>query len=724
MRYSRLLLLPFAFLLMQNSLFGQGVTTVTITPEILQQHVKRFGINIGSRNRWGGAQFLKNLIDNPGFESGVMGMVALGANGSSATMFRQAYWNTDWGGQGEGFWDNADYEIVWGNAKGRSGMVNRFYHDNGAYVFDLGESDVVPGENDVMFVRTEVPGINGNLALADPEQARPGSLGTQSLRLASDETDQWNFYMDSYWRDGDRSIGKMLPVKGGWHCDVWAKGEQGGETARIRFFRENEASFLDEEITLTDEWQHFEWMFDVADGTDPVREYSGSEYRPILGFRLQATDGTVWFDDVVLERADQENPTVFTDLFVQRLRELNPGIVRNWSTQLGATLETELSEVWGRKTNGYKPGGSASAWGYSLHEFLELTQELNKYSEMRVNTESEPWYVIPPTFSSEDLQGLIEYLAAPAIPENPWAMRRAELGQQQPWTKVFRKIHLEFGNELWGSAEANDPFQGASLRGGVRLGNVASDRFTILRSSKFYQPNRWSFNFIIGGQAGFAGRQQEIEANATAHHEVALAPYFGVLNTWENDEEIFQPLFAHPTWQTGTDGRVQESYGYLQNGGNGTGLGVYEINFHTTGGSAPIDVRNDFLTSAAGGLALPLAMLTYQRDVGAINQCAFTSLGYSFRMRNGEYARVWGMLRDLYATGRKRPTWLGLELANKAIWQLGDISDEMITSVRVQKTGKRPFWLENDRNGISGEVEVDAVQAFAFTSLYNFGCNV
>ena len=65
------------------------------------------------------------------------------------------------------------------------------------------------------------------------------------------------------------------------------------------------------------------------------------------------------------------------------------------------------------------------------------------------------------------------------------------------------------------------------------------------------------------------------------------------------------------------------------------------------------------------GLALPLHHLAYLKAYGARDQCAFSSLGYSFRMQNGEYARVWGLLRDLYATGRKRPTWLGLELVNR-----------------------------------------------------------
>ena len=97
----------------------------------------------------------------------------------------------------------------------------------------------------------------------------------------------------------------------------------------------------------------------------------------------------------------------------------------------------------------------ASQWGYSLHEFLELCQEVG----------AEPWYVVPPTFSAADVLGLVEYLAAPADPAHPWAERRAALGQAAPWTTVFPSLHLEYGNELWGAASGSDPFFGASLLG-------------------------------------------------------------------------------------------------------------------------------------------------------------------------------------------------------------------------------------------------------------------
>jgi hypothetical protein len=116
-------------------------------------------------------------------------------------------------------------------------------------------------------------------------------------------------------------------------------------------------------------------------------------------------------------------------------------------------------------------------------------------------------------------------------------------------------------------------------------------------------------------------------------------------------------------------------------------------------------VRNDFVTGQAGGVALPLYMLTYMREMGITSQTAYSALQFAYRMDNGDYVRLWGMLRDLEATGRKRPTWLGVELVNRAI-----MGDMMVTT----HSGANPSWLQPPINGIDQEIEVPFVQSFAF----------
>jgi hypothetical protein len=378
---------------------------------------------------------------------------------------------------------------------------------------------------------------------------------------------------------------------------------------------------------------------------------------------------------------------------VEKLKELRPGVIRNWSSQLGDTLGNQLAPEWERKMVGFSPKSRAgNRFCFSLHEFLELCREVG----------AEPWYVIPPSFSRTDLAGLMDYLAAPDDGSRRHAKQRATLGQTAPWTEVFPQIHLEFGNEMWGSAAGNDPFFGASALGGERLGRIAADRFALLAANRYYDSSK--FDFIIGGQASFPGRQGEIEDASEMHQTIALAPYFGGLERFKSDEEIFYPLFAAAVEDV-TTGRIRASADEIERRGRSTRLAVYEINFHTTEGDLPSDVRNDFVTGAGGALALPLHMLLYLKEFEMRDQCAFTTLQFSFNIGGGKFVRLWGMLRDITATGRKRPTWLGVELANRAIQ--GNL-------VEVKMEGSSPTSRRRAADGGESTVESPLIHCFGF----------
>ncbi|MGB5075787.1 MAG: hypothetical protein WBQ23_16775, partial [Bacteroidota bacterium] len=685
------------FAVLAATAFSQ--TVVTITDSVLQPEVRRLGLNVGSRSQWGAAQHIKQLIDNPGFEAGDFASVILIDDGATANSVPMANWDVAWNndqygiGWPEGFWDGAEYEIVWGNAKGRIGHVTSHRHAGGRNVFDLDGTGVAPERMSVILLRRSLPGLGGITAVVDSTTIRPGSPGRQSMKLTAGGF-SFRFYMDSYWRDGDRTAGKLLLINGEYYFSIWAKAARVGEQLRVRFFREGEGSFLDESIPLTTQWQRIERSFTVPEGADKLGPYTDAEYHPILAFQLDAvgSGAEVWVDDADLHAVGEQTPGVFTDSYVDRMTELQPGVLRFWGAQLGASFESQIAVPGNRRTNGYSPQRrTADSYPYSLHEFLELCHHIG----------ADPWYVMPPTFSPDEIAALVEYLAAPADDAHPWAKQREEQGVSLPWTQIFKRIHIEFGNEMWGSGGGGDPFMGESVNGGVRLGSIANDRFTIMRAAPYFDAN--VIKLVIGGQAGYAGRQREIQQNSSAHDAVALAPYFGTLDTWANDEEIYRPLFAMPFQEVAT-GRMRESRGYLDEGQK-TDMSIYEINFHTTSGNAPIGIRNDFLTGMGGAIALPLSMLLYQRDLGAIDQCAFSSLQYSFRLGSGEYARLWGMLRDVEATGRKRPTWLGVETVNKVIGG---------QQLRTAQSGDTPVWTQPAINGIDAPITVEEVQSFAF----------
>lgn len=691
-------------------------TVISVEDTVVRDNVMRLGINLGSRSQWGASVcLLKNLIPNPGFEAAEMGQVILSTDSSTATEFQQDFWdnNTNGIGQPEGFWDGASYDIVYGPADGNSGAIQQFHFTaEGAAerpTFQLDKSVPVPNEHDALIVRkrfscSELASFgsgtggmsrSGNISY-DTGDTRPGSPGEQCIVLGADA--ELKHYMDSAYRDGDQSSGKLLIVVGDWRVSFWAKPENAGDRVRVRFFREaGEATFIDETVTLSTGWQEVVRDFTVAPGEDPDREYDAAEYHPIVGFWIQTSGlentGSVRLDDVYLGRRDETNPTVFSDNVVNRLREYNPGVLRAWGGQLGASLEEETDPMFGRRCRGYRIGSkSPTGFTYSLPEFLELCAEVG----------AQPWYVMPPSMSGQEFRDLVDFLAGPT--GTVYGAKRASLGRSAPWTDAFDRILLEFGNELWGGGDPGDPFGGASLRGGVRLGHVADKRFAAMRSNPNFSSK---LRLVIGGQAGYPGRQSEIETNSDSHDITALAPYYyGSFSNYADYEDIYGPLYAMPL-EKATVGNTSQCVDNIVAGGNGTVPAIYEINFHTTGVEPTESVRNETVTGIGGGLSLALFMLTYIRELGIREQCAFSLLQYSFTYDWGpaKYVRLWGMLRDTERVATKRPTWLSCELANRVIYF------NMITTTH---SGDDPTWLQPAVNGLSAETEAPYIQSFAF----------
>lgn len=706
-----------------NNLPGQNdrnakaltVTYISVRDTVVLPGAKRLGMNLGARDIYGSSQMMKNIIPNPGFESGEYGTIFHTSGDSTGTVFNQEFWDTEWNvdnwgiGQPIGFWDGGTYEVMFGASKGRTGEIAHFNHTaDRRYSFEMADDGVEPAYLDVVSARKVLPGISSypdmDTDAVDTTSVRPGSPGTQSY-IVRPQAESWqpsySLYMDSFWRDSDLDSTKMQIVEGEWHLSFWARGSSNTSQIRVEFRREGEGTFFNETCQLNTSWKFFEFNKVIPVGLDKRKDYTRDEYHPLLVLKVYSLTGdNAWLDDIELNKK-QTNPTAFNDALVSKLKELQPGVLRDWGNQLGSSLDNQLAEPFARKTLGWRPHHrNAGDFSYSLHEFLELCKEVG----------TEPWYVIPPIWTREEMLNLTEYLFAPADGSHPYADYRKYLGQTEPWSTVFSTIHLEWGNEMWGAGSGSDPFFGASALGGERLASMAHERFGFMKEGQYFDGSK--INFIIGGQVGWPGRQEEIENFSTNHNTVAVAPYFGSLSTsWNNDDEIFAPLLAKPFYEC-AQGNMRHSKNYLNDGGNGTNMSIYEINFHTTGGDVPLDIRNDFVTSHAGGVAMPLFMLEYMKQFSAREQCAFQALQFSFNRGNGEQVRIWGCLRDLNLTGRKRPTWLGMEVANKAI------KGDMIQTVH---SGIKSNWTQPALNSIYAPTTVDHLQSYAFKDGSSYG---
>lgn len=681
-----------------------GATVVTVSDTVKMPNAKRLGINIGSYDQYGAGQYLRNLIPNPGFEAGEVAMLFLVGSDSNATRLKPNGWNGFWNHHPNGFWNGAQYEIISGPARGKIGTVSRYAFEGGNYTFYVNGNSIQPNVKDAVIVRQQVPGYNTETPTGfesvETTERRPGSPGLQSLRIKSSGWEPgFAVPFDSFARDADSSAGKLNIVEGVWQFEVWVKPTTANQSVEVKFLRHREAIFFHEVFELQPGWQKIERKFRVEPGTDePI--FSGKVNPLAFELRVASENGDILIDDAELARIDNRYPTAFSDHFVELLRDLQPGVIRNWGHQYGSTLDNQLAVPWARKTNDFRPNPLnidrfPVKFHYSLHEFLELAKVLN----------TEAYYVVPPTWTAGELQNLIAYLSAPAG-SHPYANKRVELGQHAPWTSVLPQIHLEFGNEMWGGNTSGDPFAGGTFWDGYHLGEIASSRLGIMRNSPYF--NAGKTTLVLGGQAGFPERQLEIESSSATHDAIAVAPYYAShINTYGSGQQFLMSLLARPTQQVAEHGKMAKSSNYVTSQGRSTELSVYEISSHLTHGNMPTFERNRLVAGFPMGLLMPLHMLNYQAELGVRTQAAFTALQYSWEMpgKYKERVKLWGLLRDSEATQRKRPAWLGMEIVNKAIG-----GNFLVT----EQSGANPTWTQHPLNEIEQTIEVEYIDSFAF----------
>jgi alpha-L-arabinofuranosidase len=312
-----------------------------------------------------------------------------------------------------------------------------------------------------------------------------------------------------------------------------------------------------------------------------------------------------------------------------------------------------------------------------IPEFLELCREVG----------AEPWIVAPTAMSEREAGVLAEYLAGGAGTKG--GALRAAAGRKEPWTRAFGTIHVELGNETW-----NGIFQGETLEDAGAYGRRAERVFEAFRKAAGTDAGR--FDLAVGAFTVAPGRNGELLGAAREANSLAIAPYLmHSVTKWGNDDELYGPLLAEPE-EMEREGVVAQT----KASAGGRQLAVYEVNLHTTEGSAPKDVLDRFTPSAAAGVAVTGHMLRMMREDGVRDEMLFALPQYDFRRGDGTAVKLWGSVVEM--GGRARPQLLAEELANRAV--RGDM-------VRVEVTGENPVHDVTDGNDgvrIKGVHEIDA----------------
>ena len=637
-----------------------GVTHLHVTRQILLRGVTRLGINLGEQTYYDSGQMMRNLLyRNPGFEGMAYRSIlhCLAAGPSNCTDTRHSLtWPA-------GFWDGASFEVLDGAAAERTGKVKASGPSAGGYGLTLYGTWPAIGVGDWLAVSKAFPGdpasgwwptLKGGAQLgAERSDLSPETQGHQALRIDATGPDA-SAELKSYF---DTTVGfTFVRLRGRYRLSFRAKRLSSATMlhAHVKRIVNGRLDYLEQDFPLTQGWANYEAEFTANDGAGPVRPVEA-------GFSVAG--GSLLLDDVDLEQigGDATNQTAFRDEVLETLRELNPGVLRLMSAhgQLGSTVGNLLAVPMARQRSGF------SVWMTTMEdipvgipEFLELCREVG----------AEPWIVAPTGMSRDEARELAEYLFGG--PATQGGALRATEGRRKPWTQAFRTIHIELGNETW-----NGIFQGETMDDPAAYGRRANEIFKALRAAAGADAGK--FDLVMGGQAVNPGRNGEELAAAPAANTLATAPYLmHSITRWGSDDELYGPLMAQPE-QMSREGIVQAN----QATATGRQLAVYEVNLHTTEGTAPQGVLDRITPSAAAGVAVAGHMLRMMRDHGVRDEMLFSLPQFRFKRADGTLVRLWGSVVQMGSEGRARPKLLAEMLANRAI--AGNL-------VKVELTGDDP----------------------------------
>jgi len=659
---------------------GSGVTHMRITNQVLLPGVTRLGINLGEQNYYDSGQMVRNLLyRNPGFEGmSYRSIVHCFSGGpSQCTDSRHIFaWPAN-------FWDGARFEVLDGSAAGRKGVVRTSGPNGPGYSFALEGAGPAIGTGDWLAVSKDFPGdpaagwwpaVKGGARIeAERRDLSPETPGRQAIRLEASGSGQ-SIDLKSYF---DSTEGyTFLRLRGRHRLSFRAKALSGARTLHVHVKRivNGKADYLEQDVALTPAWANYRAEFVASEGATPTGPVE-------VGFTTAG--GSLLLDDVDLEQVDGDktNQTAFRDEVVQSLRELRPGLLRLMSShaQLGSTVDNLLAPPLARQRPGF------STWLTTMEdipvgipEFLELCEEVG----------AEPWIVMPTATSKEGARKLAEYLAGSAATAGGAA--RIAAGRRAPWTRAFHTLHIELGNETW-----NGIFAGETIEDPAAYGRRANLMFAAFRAAAGADTGQ--FDLVVGGQAANPGRSGEVLAAASTANTLAIAPYLmDSVSRWSNDDELYGPLMAQPE-QMSRDGIVRSAHSVA----GGRQLAVYEVNLHSTEGSAPQAVLDKLTPSSAAGVAVAGHMLRMMRDHGARDQMIFSLPQFRFKRADGTSVRLWGSVVEMGRTGRARPVFLTASLANRVI--RGNL-------MRVEMSGEQPVHDQPDGNDgvrLKGVHEVD-----------------
>jgi hypothetical protein len=686
-----LLSIGVAFAGSASSLAQTTATNIQVTSAAQQSSVKRLGINLGDQTYWDSGQLMKNLVfRNPGFEAEKYRSIMI-CNTVTANTCTD---DNQWSPQATGFWTGATYSLLSGKSVGASGTIVSSTKNptscSGCGQIMQFDQNVNPVVGDYFVVTQSFPGSGdagwwdnisgGGTISTETTDLSPNTPGKQAVLISATAPGQ-SATLTQYF-DNEAGL-SFIQLNGAFEVTFRAKGAGGNNKLSVsvaRLMPSGAVTYLNQSLTLTNAWQDYTLIF-TANETGSA---SGT-VQLVFG----AKGSSVELDDVSLNQTNSSasNPTVFRDEVVNTLKELNPGTIRMMAAgaALGSDIPNQLQAPFARYREGYSTGSTNQAViAYGIHEFLQLCQTVG----------ADPWITIPTATTTTEMTDFIQYLTGAG--SDQWSALRIARGQSQPWTTVFNKIHIEFGNETW-----NGSFRGESMNYNA-YPQLANKIFGAARQTAGYKAS--SFDLVLDGFVSSPGYNGVLLKTSTQHDSIDIAPYLLVNANNEAQATLFGALFAEPELFESASGVVGQDMAQAVTAPTPTYMNVYETNLGMMGGTITQAQLNSLTPSVGAGLAHTDHMLQMMR-VGVRYQNAFSLPQFDFKRNDGSLVRMWGSVVDMGTTNRRRPQFLTEALANSVI---GGV---MLQTVH---TGANPTWnqpLSSDNVVLNG---AHYLQSFAF----------
>jgi Chitobiase/beta-hexosaminidase C-terminal domain len=698
-------LLLAAFFMAFSSVPTSAQTLTLNDGAIVRSDTNRVGLNIGAIDYWDQGQILKNLIgsSNPGMEPLTQQQIWAVKEAGTTTSFTVP---DIYDGVPTNYWTGGTFTIVQSQSGGAElGCTGTIASNTGpnypltgqstyfAPVITVSSPCAAPFSiGDVVILSMyvfptpeswwETGGeggtegtVRGGAQLLSDTTDLCATCGKQALNMnasAAGSSAQAAWYFDGEYKDNI-----FVLMNGTYQVSFWAKLASGTPALTVSASRGSSGGFNCGSYTpkLTSAWALYTWNCTASEtqaGTTPSN----------AGVAFVVTGGSLYLDNVSFEKVNTNpsNTTILRDEVIDTLQTYygtsigsNPGTLRYWVNQNAETISNWTEPDYAHGPTGWGTGyfvgpGGGGAVVLSLEDYLELCKFLN----------AEPYLEVPVTLSTADAPNLIEFLGSPST--TTFGARRAALGQEEPWTSVFKKIHLSFCNECW-----NVYFPGQSLPARTSAPDLelyydysvrARDIFAAMRADSYYVSS--SLDLVMDAQTAVNSTMDT--AIQRAHPDsIEIEDYtYGAVSVYTPDAALWQPAMIDP-WEKVTNPKdIRNFYQSLHDyqsqttcGATGTAtcnVNIYEWGQGTISGGLPQQYL-DYVNAGAGeGVVMALQPLLNMQYYGIEAQSFFALSEYKNGASGGLTSKLWGNTVDMGgATNNVRPTFLGVQLINQSI---------------------------------------------------------